>query len=418
MVNKNMVKLKTIGKIMVAILAILVISQIAIANDGVVKKTDINEQPKYFGVQNTDNVQSVQSSILVDRHAFLWKDGKMKDLGTLGGTTSDAHSINNKGNIAGDSTTSSGEEHVFFWKDGHMKDLGTLWSGHYCDVISINEKDQIAGNCESSTLHIYGFVWDKKHGMKNIGHLGGDYSYVAAMNNRGQIVGYSDVTNLETQAFIWDREHGMKKIGAQGQWKSSSANDINEKGKVVGSGFAPGISSEIAFVWDKENGVKNLETPAGYSSIAKYINDKGQIAGEIYKEGTTEVRGVTWENGQMKDLGTLGCCTSVTGINNRGQITGESDLASGVRHAFFWDEEHGMKDLGAFNGDWVSSEGINSNGQIIGIGADLSVNPEPPERGFITKSNGGHMTNLGSLGGGDVWPHAINDKGQVVGHSH
>jgi uncharacterized membrane protein len=41
-------------------------------------------------------------------HAFLWQDGKMRDLGTRGGQTSWAVAINNKGQIAGRSTTQTG----------------------------------------------------------------------------------------------------------------------------------------------------------------------------------------------------------------------------------------------------------------------------------------------------------------------
>ena len=38
---------------------------------------------------------------------------------------------------------------------------------------------------------------------------------------------------------------------------------------------------------------------------------------------------------RVTDLGTLGlCCTSAYGINNDGQITGESYTAHGANHAF------------------------------------------------------------------------------------
>ena len=66
-------------------------------------------------------------------HAFLWQNGTMTDLGTLGGTcpvplcvTVQAVTINRKGQVAGRSVTALGEEHAFFWEDGTMTDLGTL----------------------------------------------------------------------------------------------------------------------------------------------------------------------------------------------------------------------------------------------------------------------------------------------------
>ena len=48
-------------------------------------------------------------------HAFLWKDGTMTDLGTLGGATSWAYGINNRGQVVGYSETASGEMRAFLW---------------------------------------------------------------------------------------------------------------------------------------------------------------------------------------------------------------------------------------------------------------------------------------------------------------
>ena len=48
------------------------------------------------------------------------------DLGTLGGDSSDGYAINDSGQVAGFSDTSADEFHAFLYSDGVMQDLGTL----------------------------------------------------------------------------------------------------------------------------------------------------------------------------------------------------------------------------------------------------------------------------------------------------
>ena len=57
------------------------------------------------------------------------------DLGTLGGTYSAGIYINNSGQVTGQSDTSTGQTHVFLWSNGRMTDLPTLggpWAGRSC----------------------------------------------------------------------------------------------------------------------------------------------------------------------------------------------------------------------------------------------------------------------------------------------
>jgi probable HAF family extracellular repeat protein len=60
-------------------------------------------------------------------HAFLWERGRMHDLGTLPGDIgSDADGINNKGQVVGGSWDAEGNESAYLWQDGVMTDLNTL----------------------------------------------------------------------------------------------------------------------------------------------------------------------------------------------------------------------------------------------------------------------------------------------------
>ena len=84
------------------------------------------------------------------RHAFFYSDGKLTDLQTLGGVSSDAVAINAGGEVVGDSNTASGADHAYVYANGQMQDLNGLisassgWSLE--QATAINNSGQIAGN--------------------------------------------------------------------------------------------------------------------------------------------------------------------------------------------------------------------------------------------------------------------------------
>jgi probable HAF family extracellular repeat protein len=74
----------------------------------------------------------------------------------------------------------------------------------------------------------------------------------------------------------------------------------------------------------------------------------------------------------MTDLGTLGGNYSQAGgINNNGQIVGESENATGYYHAFLW--QNGiMTDLETLGGNYSGAFGINNNGQMVGASTNAT----------------------------------------------
>src|SRR5206468_1839311 len=151
-------------------------------------------------------------------HAFIWQDGVIRDLGTLGGPTSGPSgwcggAMTNL--VAGGSDidsipnpdTGAPTQHPFLWDNGKMIDLGTLGGTQLGPLQCANSRRQVAGAMTlpgDSVLHAY--RWE--HGvMTDLGTLGGDNSYSTWMNEEGDVVGEADLPGADVtgihHAFLW-----------------------------------------------------------------------------------------------------------------------------------------------------------------------------------------------------------------------
>src|SRR6202022_976819 len=101
-------------------------------------------------------------------HAFLWTNGVMRDLGTLGGGFSNVFGLNDEGVAAGFSTL-RGEKHTtpFLWQNedwqnrrqhGRMIDLGVLRGDPDSWAYGMNSRDQVVGFSFTSTT-MGGYSW-------------------------------------------------------------------------------------------------------------------------------------------------------------------------------------------------------------------------------------------------------------------
>lgn len=174
-----------------------------------------------------------------DQRAFLWAAGTAIDLGTLGGAWADAQGINTTGQIVGGADIADGTRHPFLYQDGRMTDLGTL--GDYGVGSCINDAGQVVGwyfPGERSFLLSGGAMGD-------IGTLGGSLSRAVAMNNAGHVVGWSTLSpgSDARHAFLY-RNGTMHDLNAlippDSGWVLFEAHDINDAGRIVGTGVIDG----------------------------------------------------------------------------------------------------------------------------------------------------------------------------------
>lgn len=157
--------------------------------------TDIGISPRAIN----DNRQIVGGS---GSQAYLWENGNLTDLGTLGGESwAYGININSNGQIVGYSFNNSGEMTAFLWENDTMIDLGTL-GGNFSRAYGINDYSQIVGVSSTSSGENHAFLWDNGT-MTDLGTLGGNESLAYRINNSGEIVGWAETSTGINNATLW-----------------------------------------------------------------------------------------------------------------------------------------------------------------------------------------------------------------------
>ena len=310
-------------------------------------------------------------------HATLWRDGLKVDLGTLGGPNSavDWPIHNDRGMIAGLSETPDldplGETwscrfffpsktgHIcrgFVWQNGVMTALPTL-GGNNGYASGMNSRGQVVGWAETvlhdptcnppQVLQFEAVIYGPDPGqIQELPPLGGDPDGAAtAINNRGDVVGISGlcanaVGGLSAKHAVLWHDGIPTDLGNLGGAAWHTPASINNRGEVVGFSDLPGDNNGKhinfhAFLWTRQTGMQDLGAlPGDTISEALGINEQGQVVGESCTDNTfSNCRAFLWQDGVKTDLNRLAPPGSpflifANDINDRGEITGEAFIPS------------------------------------------------------------------------------------------
>jgi probable HAF family extracellular repeat protein len=352
------------------------------------------------------------------------------------------------------------------WGDGTVSNDTThvyREPGIFVPKVTVTDKDGA-----TASRSIYTAVWTydpianrdvPEYEVIDLGTLGGDRTLPRALNNHGEVVGSSSTATRTEHAFLW-RNGALTDLTPAGQYSGASA--INDAGWIAGRAADERYDeeSEVA-LWQNGIFVGFVSTPAeefGPSPVkigetgnvlvnvhghewphaffvrngqaiqlstpfswANDMNAREQVVGAVTTKSSGalgyEYHAFLWDDGVMKDLGVIGTnpCVNIpeeqcgwseaSDINERGQIVGFSTSQGGSR-AVVWDPDNlTPRDLG-FGTAPSRATAVNDNGQIAGHSY------ESGEAFFL---DGDQVVTLGSLGGGWTRVAGMNEGGTVAG---
>jgi probable HAF family extracellular repeat protein len=164
----------------------------------------------------------------------VWENGAIHQLQTHPGDPDGvAAMINDKGQVVGASGTCQAFDpnngylvlkHALLWENGAVTDLGNLGGtggpagNHAC---AINNRGQVVGHAVlADDITFHAFLWTRASGMRDLGTLPGDFASISlGINDGGEMVGLSLDAKFNPRAVLWEK--------GQMAWENSQITDLN-----------------------------------------------------------------------------------------------------------------------------------------------------------------------------------------------
>jgi probable HAF family extracellular repeat protein len=201
----------------------------------------------------------------VNRHAFLYTNGTLSDLGSLGGY-SGANAINDKGIIVGFSSNKvDGNAHAFLYDRGRMKDIDPVNAGDFTSTESyahdINNFNKVVGEFLTQDQAAFHAFLYRAGAFTDLGAAGSPQTTAYAINDGGVVVGitfvpyidrclgpqslkYVPCTKYKQHAFVYanGKLTDLNDLVDAPGWELTWALDVNDRGQIAGYGTSGGSS--------------------------------------------------------------------------------------------------------------------------------------------------------------------------------
>jgi hypothetical protein len=225
-------------------------------------------------------------------------------------------------------------------------------------------------------LVAHAYFWSETTGPIDLTPAITGASFAHAMSNAGVVVGYR-MEGETSGPFYWkvapDGSVDERRIGEPGV-TSNSANDVNERGLIVGTHFY--------HTWVYDTTTEVLETlPMSFRAGANGLNDRNEVVG-YYRDENFGRRVALWRRlagvWTLEDLGVLpdphASCEALD-INNARTVIGECIGPSGVANMPFIWQAGSLRPIDELLVDtdieqWriVAVYDINNSGRILAAG--------------------------------------------------
>jgi probable HAF family extracellular repeat protein len=370
-----------------------------------------------YGINDAGQIVGRYYDSNAHSHGFVFSNGVYTTVDVPGAFGTTVTDINNTGAIAGwyeDSNLST--EHGFIYSGGsytYLSDPDPNNAGK-TEITGINDAGQVVGTWQDANTNNHGFLYSNGtytplNGPSNAGAM-----HPQGINNAGQVSGnyYVDpgTPQLGFHGFLYSGGSyvTLNEPLASGPPFETIAKGINDAGQIGGSYIDSGFNNH-GFLYD--GGSKNyitIDDPLASTQYAQQVsalNDAGDLVG-YYVDSSG------YSHGYLAHVVGPVFTTldhPAAGINNLGQIVGSYLDTSGVSYGYLYSGGT-YKTLGQKN---IVATGINDTGEIVGY--SLPTTGNPGSFGFLEK--GGTFSVIKDPSAtGNTYAMGINKAGQIVGY--